>query len=128
MLTLLVSAMYRCLKHLGKNHQHLAAALVHELLATHPFFATTEPNLEDPAYIGVIILVLNAAAKCPTMIPMFPEHTHRHLHYLRDSMPHLVPEIKVQATGDSLTGEVSSGPGEGELKPSVYQEQSVCFC
>ena len=36
---------------IGGNHGHLAAALVPELLSTHPFFMTAEPDVDDPACI-----------------------------------------------------------------------------
>ena len=36
---------------IGSNHGNLAAALVPELLSTHPFFMTSEPDVDDPACI-----------------------------------------------------------------------------
>jgi len=36
---------------IGINHGHLTAALVPELLSTHPFFMTSEPDVDDPACI-----------------------------------------------------------------------------
>ena len=36
---------------IGSNHGDLAAALVPELLSTHPFFMTSEPDVDDPACI-----------------------------------------------------------------------------
>ncbi|KOB65207.1 Integrator complex subunit 4 [Operophtera brumata] len=46
----------------------------------------------------VLILVLNAAQHCTTMLPLFEEHTIKHYSYLRDTMPHLVPHLPI---GDS---------------------------
>ena len=46
--------------------------------------------------VSVLILVLNAAKFSPTMIQMFPEHVVDHYTYLRDSLPHLVPQLKVK--------------------------------
>lgn len=43
----------------------------------------------------VLILVLNAAAHCTTMLPLFEEHTVKHYTYLRDTMPHLVPHLPI---------------------------------
>ena len=39
---------------IGGNHGHLTAALVPELLSTHPFFMTAEPDVDDPACILTI--------------------------------------------------------------------------
>ena len=81
---------------MGEKHQHLASSLVPELLSTHPFFATPEPSIDDPAYVAILILVFNATAKSPTMLAMFPDHTNRHYAYLRDSQPDLVPHLDVE--------------------------------
>ncbi|PFX32501.1 integrator complex subunit 4-like [Stylophora pistillata] len=87
------SSIWRCSKFLGEKHQHIASSLVPELLSTHPFFATPEPSIDDPAYVAILILVFNATAKSPTMLAMFPDHTTRHYAYLRDSQPDLVPHL-----------------------------------
>lgn len=41
---------------IGSNHGHLTAALVPELLSTHPFFMTSEPDVDDPACILTLII------------------------------------------------------------------------
>ncbi|KAG1687336.1 Integrator complex subunit 4 [Nymphon striatum] len=84
---------WRCLQKLGQNHPELTLPLVPEILAIHPFFDTPEPNVEDPAYISVLILVFNAAVSCPTMSPLFEEYTLRHYSYLRHSLSSYVPNI-----------------------------------
>lgn len=78
---------------MGGQHENLAASLVPELLSTHPFFATSEPDVDDAAYVGMVVLVLNAALKSPTVTPILPSHTRRHYAYLRDRYPELIPEI-----------------------------------
>ncbi len=45
--------------------------------------------------ICILILVFNAAASCPVIPPLFPSHVFRHYTYLRDTLPHLIPHIKV---------------------------------
>lgn len=94
------ASIWRCAKFLGEKHQHLASSLVPELLSTHPFFATPEPSIDDPAYVTILILVFNATAKSPTMLTMFPDHTTRHYGYLRDSQSQLVPHLDIEQ-GDS---------------------------
>ncbi len=54
--------------------------------------------------MSVLLLVLNAAQSCPTMITMFPEHVRDHYGYLRDSLPHLVPQLKVPRPRPAETG------------------------
>lgn len=81
---------------MGSEHENLAASLVPELLSTHPFFATAEPDVDDPAYVGMVVLVLNAALKIPTITPNLPSHTQRHYAYLRDRYPDLVPEVVLE--------------------------------
>lgn len=41
----------RCLKFLGSRHPTLVLPLVPELLNTHPYFDTPEPDMDDPACI-----------------------------------------------------------------------------
>ncbi|XP_063238652.1 integrator complex subunit 4 isoform X2 [Bacillus rossius redtenbacheri] len=86
---------WQCLQKLGQSHAEMTLYLVPQLLNIHPFFDTPEPDVENPAYVSILVLVFNAAEKCPTMIQLFEQHTHKHYSYLRDTMPHLVPHLKV---------------------------------
>ncbi|XP_026328052.1 integrator complex subunit 4 [Hyposmocoma kahamanoa] len=86
---------FRCVQRMGSSHATLVLPLVTRLLAVHPFFDMPEPDVEDPAYMCVLILVLNAAQHCTTMLPLFEEHTVKHYTYLRDTMPHLVPHLPI---------------------------------
>ncbi|XP_030333566.1 integrator complex subunit 4 isoform X3 [Strigops habroptila] len=87
-------SIWKCLKFLGSRHPTLVLPLVPELLSTHPFFDTPEPDMDDPAYIAVLVLIFNAAKSCPTMPALFSDHTFRHYAYLRDSLSHLVPPLR----------------------------------
>lgn len=44
--------------------------------------------------VSVLVLIFNAAAHCPSMHSLFTHHAVKHYHYLRDTMPHLVPRLK----------------------------------
>ncbi|OCT96213.1 hypothetical protein XELAEV_18013888mg [Xenopus laevis] len=88
-------SIWKCLKFLGSRHPTLVLSLVPELLSTHPFFDTPEPDMDDPAYIAVLVLIFNAAKCCPTMPALFSDHTFRHYTYLRDSLSHLVPALNL---------------------------------
>lgn len=48
--------------------------------------------------IAVLVLIFNAAKSCPTMPALFSDHTFRHYAYLRDSLSHLVPPLRVSWT------------------------------
>ncbi|XP_059486442.1 integrator complex subunit 4 [Neocloeon triangulifer] len=87
---------WQCLQKLGTSHPYLTLPLVPALLGIHPFLDLPEPDVEDPAYVCMLILVFNAAMKCPNMLQLFEEHTLRHYSYLRDTMPNLVPHLKLQ--------------------------------
>ena len=75
-------SIWKCLKFLGSRHPTLVLPLVPELLSTHPFFDTAEPDMDEPAYIAVLVLIFNAATTCPTMPALFSDHTFRHYAYL----------------------------------------------
>ncbi|KAL0895494.1 hypothetical protein ABMA27_011604 [Loxostege sticticalis] len=95
---------FRCVQRLGSSHATLVLPLTTRLLAVHPFFDMPEPDVDDPAYMCVLILVLNAAQHCTTMLPLFEEHTIKHYTYLRDTMPHLVPCLPI-GEAQQLSGE-----------------------
>lgn len=60
-------------KKLGQTHSELVLPLVTQLLEIHPFFDTAEPDIEDPAYLCILVLVFNAASNCPTLGPLLDE-------------------------------------------------------
>uniref|UniRef100_A0A672PW26 Integrator complex subunit 4 n=1 Tax=Sinocyclocheilus grahami TaxID=75366 RepID=A0A672PW26_SINGR len=59
-----------------------------------PWCSAPNPGAAD--YIAVLVLVFNAAKSCPTMPALFSDHTFRHYAYLRDSLSHLVPHLRVR--------------------------------
>ncbi|GIY87435.1 integrator complex subunit 4 [Caerostris darwini] len=89
-------SIWKCLQQLGARHPYLTLPLVPELLSIHPFIDMTEQNIEDPAYICNLILVFNAASNCPVMLSLFDDYTQKHYSYLKDTFPHLVPQLKLR--------------------------------
>ncbi|XP_012253006.2 integrator complex subunit 4 [Athalia rosae] len=87
-----------CLASLGASHPYLTLPLVPQLLGRHPFFDTPEPDVDEPSYASVLVLIFNAARHCPSMPALFTEHAAKHYHYLRDTMPHLVPRLRPTPT------------------------------
>ena len=75
---------------------HISHTLTQELLKIDPFFATPEPDVDDPQYISVLILLFNAAAhniRIPALCPVF---TRSHFAYLRDKWPSYFPHMQVR--------------------------------
>ncbi|KAM4566821.1 integrator complex subunit 4 [Odontesthes bonariensis] len=111
------NSVWKCLKFLGSRHPTLVLPVVPELLSTHPYFDTPEPDMDDPAYIAVLVLVFNAATSCPTMPALFSDHTFRHYAYLRDSLSHLVPPLRLPGRKQVYSLEsVDSDCGSGSVE------------
>ncbi|KAF2364489.1 Armadillo-type fold [Trinorchestia longiramus] len=105
-----VPSIQRCMVSIGCRQSGLVAGLVPQQLLTHPYFDAVQPSLHQPHYICKLLLVLNAASKVPTILPLLEQHTLNHYRYLRDTLPNLVPQLKVNATSfsDSSVGDVLS--------------------
>ncbi|XP_038617950.1 integrator complex subunit 4 [Tachyglossus aculeatus] len=122
-------SIWKCLKFLGSRHPTLVLPLVPELLSTHPFFDTAEPDMDDPAYIAVLVLIFNAAKTCPTMPALFSDHTFRHYAYLRDSLSHLVPALRLpgrKPAASPLSPSAAPDGGAPQEDPSqLFLQQSL---
>uniref|UniRef100_A0A8C5DRW8 Integrator complex subunit 4 n=1 Tax=Gouania willdenowi TaxID=441366 RepID=A0A8C5DRW8_GOUWI len=121
------NSVWKCLKFLGSRHPTLVLPLVPELLSTHPYFDTPEPDMDDPAYIAVLVLVFNAAKSCPTMPALFSDHTFRHYAYLRDSLSHLVPPLRLPGRKQVFgLDSVDSGSGSASVESAqLFLQQSL---
>jgi integrator complex subunit 4 len=106
---------------LGANHPDLTLPLVTSLLDIHPFFDTPEPDIEDPAYLSTLVLVLNAAQHCPTLAPLLDGHTRRHHSYLRDAFPHLIPAAGTAAIQAAAIAAATTAPKTGEFLAAVLR-------
>jgi len=111
------SSIWNCMMNLGRNHPSLVAAMTPVLLSLHPYFESVEPDLSDSAYVSILLLVLNAAADCPTMLPLFPRYMASHYTCLRNTLPHLVPSLP-------LTGVSSPGSTKSEMSSPVHGSTS----
>ncbi|KAJ7320000.1 hypothetical protein JRQ81_019511 [Phrynocephalus forsythii] len=115
-------SIWKCVKFLGGRHPTLVLPLVPELLGTHPFFDTPEPDMDDPAYIAVLVFVFNAAKSCPTMPALFSDHTFRHYAYLRDSLSHLVPPLRLPGRKLASLPVSASFPLQGDPSHEFLQQ------
>lgn len=86
---------FRCLQSIGAKHPELVVPLVPHFLNIHPFFDTAEPDVENPHYICLLILILNAAKNSLTITPLLEPHILRHYSYLRDTMTEFVPLLNL---------------------------------
>ncbi|CAH1956438.1 unnamed protein product [Acanthoscelides obtectus] len=86
---------FRCLQRVGSQHPELVWHLVPQFLNIHPFFDTAEPDVENPQYICLLILIFNAAQHSLTILPLLEPHTLRHYLYLRDTMTQYVPVLNL---------------------------------
>lgn len=105
-----------CLAALGASHPYLTLPLIPQLLGRHPFFDTPEPDVDDPSYASVLVLIFNAALHCPSMHALFSEHASKHYHYLRDTMPNLVPRLRpslIKASGHEADEEDDNETKDG---------------
>ncbi|CAI9563565.1 unnamed protein product [Staurois parvus] len=102
-------SIWKCLKFLGSRHPTLVLSLVPDLLGTHPFFDVPEPDMDNPSYIALLVLIFNAAKTCPTMPALFSGHLFRHYAYLRDSLSHLVPALNLPGVKWSWIPDVEPG-------------------
>ncbi|XP_064638724.1 integrator complex subunit 4-like [Lineus longissimus] len=120
-------SIWRCMRDLGNKHPEITLPLVPDLLSIHAYFAVPEPDMDDPAYIAVLILVFNAAKNCPTMLPLFPDHTVRHYAYLRDSQPDMVPQLKIPGLSVVQVIEKKEGSldAEGFLNQTLSRLEEV---
>ncbi|ESN98447.1 hypothetical protein HELRODRAFT_101627 [Helobdella robusta] len=85
-------SVWRVMKSLGENHPSLTLSLLPSLLSVHLYFETREHELDDPSYIGVLLMVSNAAPHCPTMPALLPQFIPHHFLHLKNMYPDLVPD------------------------------------
>ncbi|XP_064615609.1 integrator complex subunit 4-like [Liolophura sinensis] len=123
-------SVWKCFQQLSGNHPELTLALVPDLLLVHPYFDTPEPNMDDPAYISILVLVFNSAPHCPTIMPLFQDFIWRHYRYLRDSLPELVPDIQSTCVIlEKTDSKHAHSEGSGEfLRQSVKRLECLGSC
>ena len=66
---------FGCMRKVGQKHPNLCLAVTSHLLQDHPFFDSAERDVEDPAYLCILILLFNAAANLVPIISLFPDVT-----------------------------------------------------
>ncbi|VDP16813.1 unnamed protein product [Schistosoma margrebowiei] len=80
---------------LWRNHPVFVETCLSSLLRTHSWLNGPEPVKEDPAYLTVLLLVLNAEPSIPGMLAKFPRHVASTKIYLQELLPSLLPKTVV---------------------------------
>ncbi|CAL8070672.1 unnamed protein product [Calicophoron daubneyi] len=100
-------SLWRCAASVGRRHPVFVETCLSSLLRTHSWLSGPEPNWEDPAYLTVLLLVLNAEPGAPGMQAKFPRHLKTTKAYLRELVPALLPSVKVSPL-DSMDSVIPS--------------------
>ncbi|XP_044751822.1 integrator complex subunit 4 [Coccinella septempunctata] len=116
---------YRCLQKIGAQHAELVLPLVPQFLNIHPFFDIPEPDVENPQYICMLILIFNAAKNLPTITPLLESHTKRHYQYLRDTMTSFVPVLNFTDTVGNTVAEPISVEASLEFLNNVINNLDI---
>ncbi|KAJ8918318.1 hypothetical protein NQ315_008011 [Exocentrus adspersus] len=112
---------FKCLQRIGSQHPELVLPLVPQFLNIHPFFDTAEPDVENPQYICLLILILNAAQHSLTILPLLEPHTLRHYLYLRDTMSQYVPILNLADSNCNVISRPMSVPESLEFLNNVIR-------
>ncbi|VDO07874.1 unnamed protein product [Rodentolepis nana] len=67
-------SIWNCAASIGRRHPVFVELSATSLLKTHPFYGEEVPYKEDPIYITVALIVLNAYPAKPDMAAQFPQH------------------------------------------------------
>ncbi|KAF6776646.1 hypothetical protein AHF37_03709 [Paragonimus kellicotti] len=94
-------SLWRCAASVGRRHPVFVETCLSSLLRTHSWLSGPEPNREDPAYLTVLLLVLNAEPGVPGMSAKFPRHLAATKTYLRELVPNLLPKSVRPIDSDS---------------------------
>lgn len=71
-------------------------------------------------------MIFNAAYHCPSMLALFTEHAAKHYHYMRDTMPHLVPRLSpVLAENSKLVKELDESDEMRDQRSRQFLERMV---
>lgn len=94
------NSLWQCAAFVGKRHPVYVESCLASLLRIHSWLSSPEPNWEDPAYLTVLLLVLNAEVGAPGMVAKFPRHLASTKMYLRELVPSLLPrKIRAACSG-----------------------------
>ncbi|CAI2731983.1 unnamed protein product [Schistosoma spindalis] len=95
--------LWRCAASVGRNHPIFVETCLSSLLRTHSWLNGPEPVKEDPAYLTVLLLVLNAEPSIPGMLAKFPRHVASTKIYLQELLPSLLPKTNVNDEFQNVT-------------------------
>jgi hypothetical protein len=100
----------QCLRRLGRGHAEFAEVLVEKLLHIDRRFAPQEPHIDDLYYACIMVLLINAAVRRPTILTRLPSYCAGHAAYLRLRFGALMPTVAALTSGAAQLGESASTP------------------
>jgi hypothetical protein len=83
----------QCLRRLGRGHAEFAELLIEKLLHIDRRFAPQEPHIDDLYYACIMVLLINAAVRRPTILARLPSYCAGHAAYLRLRFGALMPTV-----------------------------------
>ncbi|KAJ1722622.1 hypothetical protein LPJ53_002964 [Coemansia erecta] len=98
-------AIYRALAALGRSHAAMVTApFVRALMGLSEHYLSREARIDDIAYAGHVILVMNsgAANNRRALGAVLPDYVYSHLSYIRDKYPACLPEDVAEAVPHRL--------------------------
>lgn len=100
----------QCLRRLGRGHAEFAEQLVEKLLHIDRRFAPQEPHIDDLYYACIMVLLVNAAVRRPTILARLPSYCAGHAAYLRLRFGALMPTVATLTAGASRLIESTPPP------------------
>lgn len=107
----------QCLRRLGRGHAEFAEQLVEKLLHIDRRFAPQEPHIDDLYYACIMVLLVNAAVRRPTILARLPSYCAGHAAYLRLRFGALMPTVATLTAGASHLVESTPPPQPGSAVP-----------
>lgn len=83
-------SIWRCSARVGRNHPQLVQVNLNSLLQMHPYLVSQEPSKADPAYVTVLLMVVNASRRLASIKTSFPSHVRTNEIYLSELVPELL--------------------------------------
>ena len=130
-------SIYETFSNLGKNHASLTQVLTSSLLGIDPNLDSREPNLNDPIYLGKLVMILKAAKILPVITTMVPSYVKSHYQFLKHAMREridLIPGLESGFVGvhslsddknQDLTDEIESIEIEGASCTSDDHDSAI---
>uniref|UniRef100_A0A7S0QW37 Integrator complex subunit 4 n=1 Tax=Cryptomonas curvata TaxID=233186 RepID=A0A7S0QW37_9CRYP len=117
---------YSALASLGARLSTLVEEVAGSFLTVDTPYLTCEPDVDDPTYVGILVLVLSAATVNTHVLSLCPSHALRHWRYLRTKDSANFPFIHLDAVGQQVL-EFRVSDSNTSQGCSVDEERLLCM-